>query len=212
MSACGANSASTRAGFVLAGGRSSRMGRDKALLEVGASPGARSASCTLIEHIAGEVRQAAGNVTLIASPDRYAHFGIPVVADRVEGCGPLGGLFTALSITGADWNLVVACDLPNATAALFEELFVAAEHAGCVALVPSTSSGLEPLCAVYHRTAKASAETAILHKQFRMQEFVSGIEACIWPAPAAGLFRNVNTPEDWCAQMDWRMQTEALKP
>jgi len=182
------------------------MGRDKALLEIG--------GVTLVERIACLVRQAAGTVTIIGPAERFGHLGIPVAADRVDGCGPLGGLYTALSITAADWNLVVACDLPNVTAALFEDLFAAAEHAGCAALVPSTplvtapgvagGGSLEPLCAVYHAGARAAVESAIFHKRFKMQEFVSTIGACIWPAPDPGLFRNVNTPEDWSKHMEAR--------
>ena len=179
----------TRGGFVLAGGRSSRMGRDKALLEIDHS--------TLVERIAGRVLQAAGNVMLIGPPERYARLGIPTIADRVEGCGPLGGLLTALTITPADWNLLVACDLPDATAELFEELFEAAESSEASALVPATGEALEPLCAVYHRRLQPAAEAAIRDKRFKMQEFVSSIDARVWPAPRPALFHNVNTPQDW---------------
>src|SRR5579863_10550524 len=77
-------------GYVLAGGRSTRMGRDKALLPLGDS--------TLLDHVAHCVRQAAGNVTIIGPPDRYAGLGYPVAADLVNDSGPLGGVYTALSI------------------------------------------------------------------------------------------------------------------
>src|SRR5579862_7372387 len=92
------------AGFVLVGGLSARMDSDKALLGVGGS--------TLVDQIASRVRAAAGNVTLIGPPENYASSGYNVIADRVTGCGPLGGVFTALSVTTAEWNLIVACDLP----------------------------------------------------------------------------------------------------
>src|SRR5258708_4089918 len=92
-------------GFLLAGGRSSRMGRDKALLPFGSS--------TLAAHIATQIRDAAGNVTILAPPERYAHLGLPVLADAIPNCGPLGGLYTALQSTTADWNVLVACDLPR---------------------------------------------------------------------------------------------------
>src|SRR5271163_1224329 len=101
-------SGSSCSGYVLAGGRSTRMGRDKALLPLGDS--------TLLDHVAQCVRQAAGNVTIIGPPDRYASLGYPVTADLVTNCGPLGGLYTALSITETDWNLMVACDMPGLTA------------------------------------------------------------------------------------------------
>ena len=66
----------SRAGFVLAGGRSSRMGRDKALLPLDGH--------TLVDHIAGLVQRAAGNVTLIGPPERYATLGYPVIPDLID--------------------------------------------------------------------------------------------------------------------------------
>ena len=92
------------AGFVLAGGGSTRMGRDKALLPYRGT--------TLIEHVARAVMAAAGCVTVRGDPDRYRRLGYPVVTDQVPGCGPLSGICTALSVTSADWNLIAACDMP----------------------------------------------------------------------------------------------------
>src|SRR5438270_4435707 len=94
------------AGFVLTGGRSSRMGRDKALLPVGGSGPA--GGFTMVERTAELVRAAADSVTLIGMPERYAHLALPVVADVVEDCGPIGGVLTALTVTQADSNLIVA--------------------------------------------------------------------------------------------------------
>ncbi len=182
---------SSRAGFVLAGGRSSRMGQDKALLPWKGS--------TLIESVARKVFDAAGNVTLIGSPDRYGNLGFPVISDKLEGCGPLGGLHAALSTTTAEWNVLVACDMPAVTRELLEELLAAAEASGADALVPSTPGGLEPLCAVYHVRLLPVVESAIHSKHLKMHDFVSTIHAsnnaCLWPAPDATVFRNINTPE-----------------
>jgi len=104
----------TAAGFVLTGGSSLRMGRDKALLPIGGS--------ALVERTAERVRAAAGSVTLIGAPSRYAHLGLAVAPDLIADCGPIGGLYTALKMTSADWNLVVACDMPGVTAAFLDDL------------------------------------------------------------------------------------------
>ena len=177
----------SRAGFVLAGGRSSRMGQDKALLPWKGS--------TLIESVAREVFRAAGNVTLIGSPERYGKLGFPVIPDKIEGCGPMGGLHAALSSSAAEWNLVVACDMPGVTCQLLEELLAAAEGSDGDALVPETPGGLEPLCAVYHARLLAAVEAAILSKLLKMHEFVSTIHAGLWHAKDPSVFRNLNTPE-----------------
>ena len=167
------------------------MGRDKALVPWKGS--------TLIESVAREVLNAAGSVTLIGSPERYGSLGFPVICDKIEGCGPLGGLHAALSVTTAEWNVLVACDMPAVTRQLLKELLAAAEACGADALVPETPGGLEPLCAVYHARLLSAVESAIHSKLLKMHDFVSMIQARNrarrWPVPDAGLFRNLNTPQ-----------------
>ena len=183
----------TSAGFVLTGGRSSRMGRDKALLPIGGS--------VLVERTAERVRAAAGSVTLIGAPERYQHLGLAAVpdlsVDAEEACGPIGGLYTALKMTGADWNLVVACDMPGITAAFLAELLAAARERDCTALVPDSGSGLHPLCAVYHRRAVGAVELAIKHKRFKMHDLLKALGAVSWPVADAQILENVNTPVEW---------------
>jgi molybdopterin-guanine dinucleotide biosynthesis protein A len=107
----------------------------------------------------------------------------------------LGGLYTALSLTKADWNLLVACDMPELTPEVLEQLLAAARGCAGDALVPETPDGLQPLCAVYHVRLRAVAEAALLAKSLKMHDFVSSLNAVRWPAPEPGLFANFNTPE-----------------
>lgn len=168
------------------------MGRDKALLEFEGS--------TLAARIAECVRGVAGNVTLIGPPDRYRSLGYTVIADRVTECGPLGGVYTALLASRAEWNLMIACDMPFVTAPLLEELFAAAESGPSTVdcIVPATTgSDLDPLCAVYHRRCAHPALRAIERNVFKMHDFVSSLRllkhAVADPAPLA----NINTPAEW---------------
>jgi len=177
------------AGFVLTGGRSSRMGRDKALLSIDGS--------LLVERIAEVVRAAAGNVTLIGAPGRYAHLGLPVLPDLAPDGGPICGLHTALKATRADWNLVVACDMPGLTAGFLSGLLAAAQQLGCACLAPQTDCGLHPLCAVYHRRSADAVEFAIQHKSFKMHDLLKSLGTVSWPVADASLLENVNTPLEW---------------
>jgi len=98
--------------YVLAGGGSTRFGRDKALVEIDGVP-----MLLRMRALLGEVSQA---VTVIAPPLRYAALGVTAVSDRWEGQGPLAGIITALLSTnesgsGAEWNLIVGCDMPFLT-------------------------------------------------------------------------------------------------
>jgi len=165
------------------------MGRDKALLLY--------RETTLLEHAARAVLAATGNVTVIGDPDRYLRFGFPVVADRVPGCGPLSGIHTALSITGTDWNLVVACDMPGVSEALLGALLDRADRSNrnCVAAAGPTGEP-EPLCAVYHRRSLAVLERALAEKRLRMRDLLPELGAEAWAVEGAAL-ANVNTPAEW---------------
>ncbi len=166
------------AGFVLAGGRSTRMGRDKALLPWNGG--------TLLDHVAGVVREAVGNVTVIG---RGEH------PDVVPDCGPLGGLLTAFAASSAERVLLVACDMPNLTAELLRGL---AETPGD-AVVAETNGRLHPLCAVYSRKLEPEVALAIERKSLKMHDFLSRIQVKSWPVSDAMLLKNLNTPEDFAA-------------
>src|SRR5262245_36323573 len=90
---------------IMAGGQSSRMGRNKAFVEVGGKP--------IIERIIERVRDLGTEIMIVtATPDVYAHLAIPLVDDRYPGKGPLGGIYTALTHTANEHTLVVSCDQP----------------------------------------------------------------------------------------------------
>ena len=165
------------------------MGRDKALLPYRGT--------TLVEHVAAAVREAAGNVALIGAPDRYRGLGYPVYGDRFPGCGPLGGIYTALSISASDWNLVVACDMPGIAAGMLRKLLESAceSERDCVMAI-GPGGEPEPLCAVYHRRSLAMLEEAIRAGRFRLRDLARELGAVTWSAEPA-LLANVNTPEEW---------------
>jgi len=176
-------------GFVLAGGGSTRMGRDKALLPYRGT--------TLLEHIASIVRQAAGTATIIGDPDRYRNVGFPVCPDQILHCGPMGGIYTALSVTASDWNLVVACDMPMLSAPVLRRLIDHSFQSPSNCIVGTGPGGEpHPLCAVYHRRCLPLLEQAVRDKRFRMKGLLSELDAehvALDPSALA----NVNTPGEW---------------
>jgi molybdopterin-guanine dinucleotide biosynthesis protein A len=176
-------------GFVLAGGGSKRMGRDKALLPYGGT--------TLVEHVATTVRQAAGSVALIGDPDKLGSLGLAVFPDELPSFGPASGIYTALRRTETDWNLVIACDMPAVTADFLGELLRRAETAerNCVAATGPYGQP-EPLCAAYHRRCLPALTRAIRDKRLRMRDFVKEIGA-VWVPVDISTLANVNTPAEW---------------
>jgi molybdopterin-guanine dinucleotide biosynthesis protein A len=168
------------------------MGRDKAALPFGGT--------TLLEHVVAAVRKARQtvplDVTLIGAPGRYGHLGVPAVEDHYQGCGPLGGVCTALEVTGADLNLIVACDMPGVTAEFCASLLARAELADADCVVPETNDGLHPLCAVYHRRVLPMAKERISRGALKMLEFADSLRAVKVPV-ASQFVENVNTPQEW---------------
>jgi molybdopterin-guanine dinucleotide biosynthesis protein A len=176
------------------------MGTDKALLEVGGQP--------LALRVAGGIGQVCGSVTLVGDPARYASLGLKVLPDHFAQIGPLGGIEAALSATEAEWNLVVACDMPALDAASLEALFGAAEaDSAADAIVPEHSDGAtEPLCAVYHRRCASFVREAIARGTRRVIDMQAALAAearlRYWRVARADQFANLNTPADLAAWKD----------
>ncbi len=186
----GVESVTGRAGFVLTGGNSTRMGRDKALLPY--------RGATLIQHIAAQVRLAAGSVVLVGPPERYEHLGMPVIGDRLPGLGPLSGIQAALASSEARWNLIVACDMPALDAGFLASLLDAAERSNAPCLLPVSDSGLpEPLCAVYRNDCLETIGRALAAGVRKVTDALAGLPPVLYRTGDPARFQNANTPEDW---------------
>ena len=178
------------AGFVLAGGRSSRMGRDKALLELGGQ--------ALLDRAARRVLAAAGQVAVIGSLERHAQFGWPVVEDLRPGEGPLAGIEAALaSPYAADWNLVVACDMPHLDPTLLERLLAEARLHRPDCVIAQSARGPEPLCAVYARSFLNVARRQLDAGRRKLLDALEGLQVVHLLTNNPAAVTNVNTPADW---------------
>jgi molybdenum cofactor guanylyltransferase len=204
------------AGFILAGGASSRMGRDKGLLDFGGVP--------LIVHTARLLQPIVAEVTVVGSPNRYAKFGLRVVADKAQalhglessGCGPLAGIATALSATLMPWNLVVACDLPYLSAKWLDWLLSRALCSQAEVVVPRTERGIEPLAAVYRRECSAPIAAALARGVRKVTDVIETLEVkFVYPrewrhADSGGLvLRNMNVPEDYAEARKWWLTVQS---
>jgi molybdenum cofactor guanylyltransferase len=190
------------AGFILAGGKSSRMGVDKGLLEIAGVP--------MIARAARLVESAVGSpVVLVGTPEKYRGLGLRAIADDWPGCGPLGGIATALRASGAEWNLIVACDLPYLTREWLQYLLQRACDSAEEAVVarnltPANRRGAEPLCAMYHKGGEPELRRALQRGVRKVTDGLAELRVeMIEPAKWKGfdsdglLFKNVNTPADY---------------
>lgn len=176
------------AAFVLAGGRSSRMGRDKALLCRDSRP--------LIEEVAATLLALTGNVALVGAPERYGGLGFDCLPDLRSGCGPLGGIETALAARRCEYNVIVACDMPGICAPWIRALLAKSKETGALcAAARDTAGRVHPLFAVY-RTGGLPIVGAMLDagrlKLLSLLEELNAITIDI-----GGTVWNLNTAEDW---------------
>ncbi|HTC74974.1 MAG TPA: molybdenum cofactor guanylyltransferase, partial [Edaphobacter sp.] len=132
------------AGFVLAGGRSSRMGQDKALLTLGGEP--------LVKKAIRKLSKVCAGVSIAGGTEELRQFG-RVIPDESVGCGPLGGIVAALEQSSFEWNLFLAVDAPFVPVSVLKALlFMVAGFPG-VCVMARAQGVMQPLCAVYSRKA-----------------------------------------------------------
>ncbi|HKL26036.1 MAG TPA: molybdenum cofactor guanylyltransferase [Desulfuromonadales bacterium] len=175
-------------GALLAGGKSRRMGQDKACAEVAGQPLYARPLQFLQRHFQTVV--IAGDRPDLASPE------IPAVADLYPGSA-LGGLFTALKTAETPWIFVLPCDLPFPDAGILKLLLDRRE--GADAVVPRTPRGDEPLFALYHKNCLPTMEGMLKARQFAVHQLFRRIRCrrLAWPELPTGWQRsllNVNTP------------------
>jgi molybdenum cofactor guanylyltransferase len=178
-------------GFVLTGGRSSRMGTEKALLPFrGGLLGA---------HIASVVESACGQVTVVGDPVLYAALGRPVIADLHPGIGPLGGIEAALAASPTPWILVAACDMPGLTAEFLQELMRETERQPeADAILPIPAGGpANPLCALYHQRILPRLREAIATGDYKVTRALNGTELRLIAVDDGQALHNANTPAEW---------------
>jgi len=179
---------------IQAGGRSSRMGRDKALLPLGGMP--------LIEHVLRRVEGLGDEVILTTNrPDDYAFLGRRMVGDRHPGAGALDGLLTALEAACGDRVLLLACDMPFVSRSLLE--FMLAIDTDAEVVIPRYDGELQPLHAIYASSCAGPVSEALEAGEKRMISFFPRIQTWIVEQEiidqydAEGLsFFNTNTPEE----------------
>jgi molybdopterin-guanine dinucleotide biosynthesis protein A len=157
----------------------------------------------LVESIVG------APAVVVGTPEKYRSLGLRAIEDEWPGCGPLGGIATALRASQAEWNLIVACDLPYLTREWLEYLLQRARDSAEEAVVPMNMTpenkrGAEPLCAVYHQgfepTLRRALERGVRKVTDGLAELrVEMIEPAKWKGFDSDglLFKNVNTPADY---------------
>jgi molybdenum cofactor guanylyltransferase len=194
-------------GWVLAGGASVRMGRDKALLEIGGRP--------LISLALDKLRALGLEPRIAGSRPDLATFA-PVILDNFPQCGPLGGIEAALAASEAERHLFLPVDLPALPIEFLTWMARRAEASGTAATLPLLAGRPQPLCAVYSRRLLPGLRAALSAGQYKVMDAIEAsagdsldafevepLAAALtpesWPPapPVQDWFRNLNTPEEY---------------
>lgn len=175
--------------FVLAGGKSSRMGTDKGLINFNGTP--------MIQHVLRLFDKMDLQTSIISSNEEYLKFEKPVYKDLIPSKGPLGGLYTALKYSESPMVLLLACDMPSINEEGIKSVMDFAETGKIT--VAKDDEKISPLFGCYPNSLKMEVKKAILADDLKMQDFVLKQDHKLLDFNALGntnALRNLNTVED----------------
>ena len=185
------NSQITYSVSILCGGKSTRMGRDKALLDWNGKP--------LLQHIAGSFSSCSDLFLSVRDEHQYTDFPYRKVCDQVMGSGPLAGLCASLQAAVHDILFITTCDAPLVDAAAAGALVCALKEHDCAVPV-SEQSRIHPLIAVYRKSVLPAALDHLKMNDLRIRSLLRDLDTFYYPAenlPSGELtLANLNTPEE----------------
>lgn len=182
------------AAFILAGGKSTRMGEDKAFLKL--------QNQTLLERALELARAVCTTIGIIGSATKFSAFA-PVIEDIFPGQGPLAGIHAGLKNSHADLNLILAVDLPFMDPRFLQHLISQARASKAIVTVPRCAGGWQPLCAVYRREFASTAENSLREGRNKIDPLFARVPTQVVDDSdllqlglSPEIFHNLNTPED----------------
>lgn len=182
-------------GVILAGGKSSRMGQNKALMHLGEE--------RLIDRVVQVMRAECRDLLLITnSPEVYRDLDLPMAADVIPDKGSLGGIYSALYHASTPYCLVVACDMPFLNAAVLQYLI--AQTPDYDVVIPEIHGEYQPLHAIYHQSCGAAIRQRLEANRLKITGFFPDVRVRTVTAseiqpfdPDLLAFENLNTPEEF---------------
>jgi molybdenum cofactor guanylyltransferase len=189
--------------IILSGGKSSRMGTNKALLKFHEK--------TNIERIKDELQHVFDDIILVTNdPETYQFLNIKSVPDQFPGSGPLAGIHAGLEASDYEENFIVACDMPFVSAELAVNLVKALKHHDAV--VPVSDGRKHPLFAAYQKRVAGEAEKCIEEGTLRIKHMLEKLDVRYLDEPDLQLycggslervFFNMNHPEEYENAKKW---------
>ncbi|MBV5315405.1 MAG: molybdenum cofactor guanylyltransferase [Prolixibacteraceae bacterium] len=179
-------------GYILAGGKSSRMGTDKALLMFQNEP--------LLKHMIKLIEPFCNCVSISGQNANYSVFGAEIVPDLFSDCGPIAGIYSTLCHSKSEWNLLVSVDVPFVNDELLHYLISSTGDYDCI--VPKHDLGVEPLIGLYHKRVIPIIEDMIKGGDYKLMNLVQKLNTRFLDCNSliksnSRLFMNINHPKDY---------------
>ncbi len=175
-------------GILLCGGKSLRMGIDKALLDLKSMP--------MVTYPLKIMQQFCSEILISVNDRRLDFLGYPTIRDEIQDIGPMGGLQACLKYSTNNLNLVLACDMPLINGLLMKKMIRVAEQYDAV--VPMLNHRAEPLYALYKKNILEAVEKSIGQNVYSLQKLLSGLNVCYIETEddQVNELVNVNTPSE----------------
>ncbi len=178
--------------YILAGGKSSRMGTDKAVLMLEGK--------TILQRIIDELRPAVEKIIIVSDNPEHGKFGMERIPDKIKNSGPAGGIYTVLAHCSSEKMMVVSCDMPFIKTEAV--LFMLENSKDSQITVPVFQNQLEPMFAVYSKSCLAKWAELIGSGTFKLQHLFghftqSKIVVDANPLFVGPFFMNMNSSEDF---------------
>ena len=156
-------------GIILAGGKSSRMGSDKGLMNINGKP--------MVQHIIDTLRSLDIPVLIVANNPQYEEFGFPVHEDVIKDKGPMAGIYTGLLHSKTERNMVLSCDVPNISAKLITQL-IGSTNESKIAIL-KLGNTLHPLVGLYNRSLLENLMDSLNKDQLKMKQFCIDMDCSV---------------------------------
>ena len=177
--------------YILAGGKSSRMGEDKGLIMHNGK--------ALVRHVIDAAIPLGTPIKFIGAPATYHRFGYDSIQDKIAAQGPAGGILSALTDSTSEKVLVLPCDMPGIRTSWLRLLVE--KSSALDVLISESKSGAEPLCGVYSCSIRDRWEKSMLNGVLKLTDLIGQfdngtLKVSEFPFKDQNMFANINTPAD----------------
>lgn len=179
-------------GYILAGGKSSRMGIDKGLMLLNGK--------AIVQYVIDQMQPVVGKLVIVSNNQEYSKFGFEVINDLIHDIGPAGGIYSALNHSTTEKNFIISCDMPFVNSDAIR--FVVKNAFQSEITIPLHHQNVEPLFGVYSKTCLPKWEELIGNGMLKMHDLIEyfnvlKLDVGINDLFAGNIFMNINTNSDF---------------